>query len=119
MQSIHLSQSKNLVPSIAGQFKYIWLIALLFSLFSIDAAGQQPQYTSCTPSDSNGIFFSRNDTLKVMRVAAIPGDTLVWVPIYVSTDSIMSGFSILMAWDRFKVRPSSVIDTVGEPEIEY
>jgi len=94
-------------------------MALLFCLFSIDAAAQQPNYTSCTPNDTNGIFFSRNDTLKVVRVKAVPGDTLVWVPIYVSTDSVMSGFSILMAWDRFKIRPSSVIDTVGEPDIEY
>ncbi len=119
MKSKNLQQRKNLFSGLGGPMKLVGLMAVLFCLFSIDAAAQQPNYTSCTPNDTNGITFSSQDTLKVIRVTAVPGDTMVWVPVYVSTDSIMSGFSILMAWDRNKIRPSSIIDTVGEPDIEY
>ncbi len=119
MQRIILHERKSLVSNFPGQMRLVGLVALLLCLFSIDATAQQPQYTSCTPNDTNGITFSPSDTLKVMRVTAAPGDTLVWVPIYLSTDSTMSGFQLLVAWDRFKVRPASIIDTFPEPDIEY
>ncbi len=109
-----LRQSCSLVSIFAGPIKLVLLALFLSILISIKATAQ---YISCNESDGNGVNYSPQDTIKIERVAVRPGDT-VWVPVYVKTDSAMSGFALLVAWDRNKVTPITVLDTVG-PDVEF
>jgi hypothetical protein len=60
-----------------------------------------------------GITESPTDEAKFLRVAGAPSDT-VWVPVYVKTDSTLSGFSILIQWDRTKVEPLQIYDPIDD-----
>ncbi len=110
MQRKDLFQNHSLVSSMAASIKLL-VLALAFSiLISMEA---QAQFIDC-----DAVNYSRQDTIKIERVAVRPGDT-VWVPVYVSTDSAMSGFRFAIAWDKNKVTPLTVLDTVGIQDIEY
>lgn len=85
-------------------------LAMVFSFFfSINAKAQ----LLC-----DNITFSPQDTIKIERTAVIPGDT-IWVPVYVSTDSTMSGFQFLISWDRYKITPLIVWDSISSPPVQY
>jgi len=109
MHRTNLHQRESLVSSITGPIKLVVLALAFSTLLSMDAKAQL---------DCDAITYSPQDTIKIERTAVAPGDT-IWVPIYVSTDSIMSGFQFLISWDVNKVAPLTVLDTVGEPDVEF
>ncbi|HEX2896605.1 MAG TPA: T9SS type A sorting domain-containing protein [candidate division Zixibacteria bacterium] len=115
MQRINLHQRHKFFSSPASVIKLI-VLALVFSiLISVDV---EAQYIDCDEGVGAGITFSPQDTIKIERTAVIPGDT-VWVPIFVKTDSIMSGFQFLIAWERTKVRPLFVTDSFTVPPVDF
>ena len=120
MQKKNLHQHESLISVVSRALKLLVVVVLASFIFSADAFAQ---YINCQENppngEGNGITYSQKDTIKIVRTTAPPGDTLVWVPVFCKTDSIMSGFAILIAWDRNKVAPSVVTDTVGPIDIDY
>lgn len=115
MQRINLRQRHTFLSGIFDSVKLTTALLVVLSVLAFDA---EAQYISCNENDQNGITFSPQDTIKIQRTAVRPGDT-IFVPIYVSTDSIMSGFQFLIAWDRTKVAPLVVTDSIAVPPIDY
>lgn len=107
MQRKNLHQRLACFSKVAGLLK-LTVLAILISNLAADKVSGQLTYLDC-----DNITESPRDTARFMRVSGEPGDT-VWVPVYVKTDSIMSGFLVLVQWERTKVRPVQIFDPIDD-----
>ncbi len=72
---------------------------------------QSQQYLACQGDD--GLTISPFDSVKIIKSTGKPKDT-VWVPVFLTNDSSMSGFSMLIHWDSTKIKPYTILD-IADP----
>lgn len=81
----------------------IALVALAFTITLSGMASAQ-DYLRCTDINQSTV-----DTVRINAFSGLPGDT-AWMPVYMSTDSVLSGFKMLIKWDETYLTPAIYTD---------
>ncbi|MEE8404773.1 MAG: T9SS type A sorting domain-containing protein [candidate division Zixibacteria bacterium] len=59
------------------------------------------------------LTISPDDEVRIINSIGKPKDT-IWLPVFLTNDSIMSGFSMLIHWDSSKIAPITIYDPIDD-----